>query len=94
MGEPEHGNGPVDRFPGEREIQGWISLARQAKQGEQRDRSCERLDRDVQAGLQAERSRQGARRSERGDVADTTLSTRDKRNAVDARPGGSAVEGW
>ena len=37
---------------------------------------------------------QGARRSERGGVADTTLSTRAKRNGGDAHPGGSAVDEW
>jgi hypothetical protein len=37
---------------------------------------------------------QGARRFGRGGVVDTTSSTRTKRNAGDAYPGGSVADGW
>ena len=47
----------------ERETQGWVSLLLQVEQGEQRNSSCERLDRDVQAGLPA---KQGLRSAEGG----------------------------
>ncbi len=44
----------------ERETRGWVSVVLRAAQGEQRTRSCERLDTDVQAGLQAKQGLRSA----------------------------------
>ena len=61
MGKTDKGKGPENLFPGERVAQGWATLDKQAKQGEQRLRvrsglrSFERLTREGKAGLYAKR---------------------------------------